>query len=195
MKIRIEQDDNYESPREWDNLGTMVCFHRRYDLGDKHEYRSDDYSGWDELEKELVKEEDAVVILPLFLYDHGGITMNVGGFECPWDSGQVGFIFVSREKILQEWERKILSKKLLKRVEEVLRGEVKTYDQYLTGDVWGYIIEDDDGEHLDSCWGFYGHDYCEQEAQEALAYLQREEDEAMKAHVPEMGPAPVCCQV
>ena len=24
--IKIEQDENAESPREWDNLGKMVCF-------------------------------------------------------------------------------------------------------------------------------------------------------------------------
>ena len=32
--IKVEQDDMTESPREWDNLGTMVCWHRNYDLGD-----------------------------------------------------------------------------------------------------------------------------------------------------------------
>lgn len=34
--INVFQDDNPESPREWDNLGAMYCFHRHYNLGDKH---------------------------------------------------------------------------------------------------------------------------------------------------------------
>ncbi len=37
-RLKIYQDDNTDSPRSWDNLGTMICFHRRYNLGDKHNY-------------------------------------------------------------------------------------------------------------------------------------------------------------
>ena len=183
MNIRIEQDDCPESPREWDNLGRMVCMHRRYDLGDKHDYRESQFSNWDDLRKELEQEEGAVVILPLFLFDHSGITMSCSSSRfrmadsAGWDWGQVGFIYATKEDILKEFSKKRLSKKLLEKVEEILVNEVKTYDQYLTGDVWGYIIEDDDGEHLESCWGFFGHDYCEQEAQEMVDYLEKQEKE------------------
>ncbi|GAF98690.1 unnamed protein product, partial [marine sediment metagenome] len=48
------------------------------------------------------------------------------------------------------------SKKLRKRIEGYLKGEVETYDNYLTGYVFGYCIKDADGEDVDSCWGFYG---------------------------------------
>ena len=27
-----------DSPRDWDNMGTMVCWHSRYTLGDKHDH-------------------------------------------------------------------------------------------------------------------------------------------------------------
>ena len=33
--IRIVPNDSPESPREWDNLGTMICSHRNYNLGDE----------------------------------------------------------------------------------------------------------------------------------------------------------------
>jgi hypothetical protein len=33
--IYIEQDESPESPREWDNAGIMVCWHRNYNLGDQ----------------------------------------------------------------------------------------------------------------------------------------------------------------
>jgi hypothetical protein len=33
-KIKIVFDEDIWSPRDWDNLGTMVCWHRRYKLGD-----------------------------------------------------------------------------------------------------------------------------------------------------------------
>lgn len=38
-KLEILNDDCPMSPREWDNLGTMVCFHKGYGLGDQHVYK------------------------------------------------------------------------------------------------------------------------------------------------------------
>ena len=35
ITIKIELDTEPINPREWDNLGTMYCFHRNYILGDK----------------------------------------------------------------------------------------------------------------------------------------------------------------
>jgi hypothetical protein len=34
-KLELHHDESPESPREWDNMGTMAFFHQRYDLGDK----------------------------------------------------------------------------------------------------------------------------------------------------------------
>lgn len=38
--LQVFRDEYAENPREWDNLGKMVCWHRRYNLGDKHDYES-----------------------------------------------------------------------------------------------------------------------------------------------------------
>jgi hypothetical protein len=171
-KIEIIPDENPCSPREDDNLGTMVCFHSRYDLGDKHDYNHNDYRGWDEMKKAIIKNEKVGVILPLYLYDHSGITMNTTGFSCSWDSGQVGFIFISKKKMLEEYGGKIVTAKLKQQVTEYLKGEVKTYDQYLTGDVYGYRITDTEtDEEVDSRWGYYGDDYCMKEAETSATYM------------------------
>ena len=159
-KLRVVQDSCGDSPREWDNLGTMVCFHGRYDLGDKHKYYSDDYSGWEELEKAIRKEGGrGTIILPLYLYDHSGITMRTSPFGCRWDSGQVGFILTNRETILSEFGGKIVTKKLKEKVSRILEGEVETYTQYLEGEIYGFQIVDEEGEVVDSCYGFYGTDF------------------------------------
>lgn len=34
LRLVIEQDQFPEDPRSWDNLGTMLCCHRDYQLGD-----------------------------------------------------------------------------------------------------------------------------------------------------------------
>ncbi len=126
---------DFDNPRSWDNLGTMVCFHNRYDLGDKHDYNHNNYNGWDEMKNSITKEEDVAVILPLYLYDHGGITMSTSPFSCRWDSGQVGWTFVSKKKIREEYGVKRISKELIEKVTEMLEGEIRTYDMYLTGEL------------------------------------------------------------
>jgi len=179
--IEVKQDMSPESPRDFDNLGTMVCFHRRYTLGDEHDYNSDDYSGWDEQLKVISKNEDVCVILPLYLYDHSGITMNTTGFSCGWDSGQVGWIFVSKKKVRKEYSVKRINKKLKERITGYLINEVKTYDQYLTGEVYGYKISKitkcdlghEHTEELDSCCGFYGEEECLKEAEGIVEYYKQ----------------------
>lgn len=182
--IKIMQDLEPQDPREWDNIGTMACWHRRYDLGDtngpellKEAVRADKSykEAWDDYGSNHFKDLDdpktlvetakrlGFVMLPLYLYDHSGLTMNTTGFRCPWDSGQVGVIFATRNKVREEYSAKKVGSKILERVKKYLRGEVETYDQYLRGVVYGFkIVEvDEDGDEtevLDSCWGFYGDD-------------------------------------
>lgn len=171
-KIEIIPDECPPDPREDDNLGTMVCFHNRYTLGDKHDYDSDCYRSWDEMKEDIIKTEKVGVILPLYLYDHSGITMNTTGFSCPWDSGQVGWIYITKEKIHQEYGWKRITEKRAEKIREYLRNEVKGYDQYLTGDIYGYRITDiETEEEVDSCWGYYGVEYCMSEAESVVRHM------------------------
>jgi hypothetical protein len=169
-KIRIEQDSDPCNPRtEWDNLGTMVCFHRQYTLGDlkspKNKQNGGKYHGMDMEEAqefEAVARADAknYVVLSLFLYDHSGITISTNPFSCPWDSGKVGFIFVSKKTLVEEKimtaDESLTNIKLRMKIVKYLEGEVETYDKYLRGDVCGYVVESPDGDEVDSCWGYFG---------------------------------------
>jgi len=184
-RIKIFNDESPESPRtSMDNLGTMICFHRRYNLGDKHDYNQNDYSGWEEQRKSIEKNEDTCVILPLYLYDHSGITISTSPFSCRWDSGQIGWVFVSKKKVRKEYGVKRITQELIEKVTKVLEGEVETYDQYLTGDIYGYeIVEvtkcDHGHEHetfKDSCWGYYGQEVCMSEAENIVKYYTKDEN-------------------
>lgn len=180
---------------DYDQAGTMVCWHSRYNLGHTGGTRRDgsdyskEYAGMFDTPadfREWWRENGkGGVILPLALYDHSGLTMWVGSGPSPfdqqgWDSGQVGYVFITREKILEEWGKPggRVTAKMRELAEKLLRAEVKCYDQYLIGDVYGYVVqehksddedEQEDGEEVDSCWGFFGRDYAEGEALEALA--------------------------
>lgn len=130
-------------------------------------------------------ESEGFYCLPIFIYEHGGITMNIGGFSCPWDSGQAGWIYTTKDEILKAEIRvksekgnyiKVTNQNWKFAAQSVLKDEVKTYDMYLQGDVYGYVIDEiemdnltsvtcgksildednfDWNEHTDSCWGYY----------------------------------------
>lgn len=184
--------ENYPTdPREWDNLGVMAALHNRYNLGDEdfwlsHSYMKDhvdECSSWECLEAEFEKEFDIAVILPLFLYDHSGIAISTRSWHgrahhAEWDSGQVGFIFVSKDKIRDEYGWKRLTKKRLEKIEQYLVGEVEEYNDYLTGNVYCWFVKDQDGETIESCGGYYGYDgekYAIEEAKSTVNYLVKQE--------------------
>jgi hypothetical protein len=131
---------NDVNPRkDWDNFGTMVCWHDRYELGDEQpRCQPVDY----------FEDGEPLVKLPLYLYDHSGITMSTGPFSCPWDSGQVGWIFATADDVTREFGG--VDDETRAKVVACLQAEVKIYDQYLRGAVWGYSYGDD------SCCGFFG---------------------------------------
>ena len=180
---KIYQDECIDSPRNWDNLGKMVCFHSRYSLGDKHNIRHEDFNGWNEMEEYIKKELDAVVILPLFLYDHSGLSMKTfsHGQHASWDGGYVGFIYATKTDILKNWDKKKLTKSLLENATKYLEGEVESYNQYLQGDVYLFHIEDENGEVVDSCGGFYGLESAVEEVKSQISYYAKEKAENLKA--------------
>jgi len=168
--IKIYRDEDCDGPRkDQDNLGVMACFHRRYSLGDEgHGYKAEDYGGWDEMAAAIRENERAPIVLPLYLYDHSGLTIATKPFSCPWDSGQVGFVFASRKALLDCYGCKRLSKKTLAIALKVIQSEVEEYDKYLRGEVYGYVVEKD-GEEDRSCWGFYSLEYAIKTAKEECA--------------------------
>jgi len=182
-KIEIRPDDCDESPRNWNNICIFHTAHRRYNIGDKN------YSNGEEIheaKKEALRRGD--ILLPLYMYDHSGITIALAPFGCRWDSGIVGFVVVPRLKMIEEFGKKYFTPKLKARAHEVAKSEVDTLDQFIRGDVYGYQIlgkkdetmdEDDDCNEraeLDSCWGFYGEEYCITEAKSIVDSIVEKAD-------------------
>ena len=159
LEIFIDNDPG--DPREWDNICTMVCWHSRYGLGDKHNY-SDPLDLMMSLYREVMneswfykhtseewqdilqalKESDLILIKAINMYDHGGITVSTSSgypYNDRWDAGVVGFIYVTKNTILKEccyateenWKDTAA---------DCIEAEMEDYDQYLRGDVYGFKL-------------------------------------------------------
>lgn len=145
-EINIYVDEHSESPRKWVPLGNIVTVENRYldiregnlDLDDVKQLNPDEY-----------------IVLPIYAYIHGGITIRTTPFTCPWDSGQIGVIYCSKGSYGYS-DSDII---------EFLTIEIRELDRWLNNDVYRYSISDADGSFIHSCCGFYGLSDCTNEAE------------------------------
>jgi hypothetical protein len=186
----------------------MLCWHRNYSLGDKHsygdihdvlydlceqhnldtsicEYRADENTARQRDRRIMEDLKDHVCIKFLYLYDHSGITISLDDFRDPWDSGIVGVIYMDKETTLENFPNADEDTWYVI-AEEHIRDEVREYDQWITGDIYGYLLEKvticeccgkEDRETIDSMGGFYGNDIL---SNGMLEYLPEEFDKYFK---------------
>lgn len=224
LTINVWADhEEHNDPRDWDNVGRMLCWHPHYRLGDEQFHSPEDVGGarsMQEVGEYLVRERGAFVMLPLFLLDHSGISMSYGspirtegptaedvraagrfvGDGAGWDTSAVGFIYATRDSfaamcgdadpweiIEAERERPYLRggkhTERIPRIIAILQGEVETYDQFLTGDVYGYTIEgllpiEDARQYETSLWGIFGWSDAQEEARTAVRAIRPIDPEA-----------------
>lgn len=155
-ELKIEYDECTDSPREWDNLGT-ICISKscRYCA---NEYEDTDSLTWYKESDDLkTLERRGYIVLPLSCYDHSAVRIYIGGKCDAWDSGRLGWYIVSKEKVRKEYGVKRISPKLLEKVKAVLESEVETFNHYINGEVYSFTLKHND-EEVDSCGGFYDSD-------------------------------------
>lgn len=210
VNIYIIPDDDPQSsnPMDYDMLGKQVYWHRRMNLGHcwketnkyspmewlEREINDDVYEVWQNKHSRRLEYQDYLMelfqknnlVIPVSAYEHGDITISASGRRAGWDSfdsGQLGFVYVSHEDIKKEFNVKRLTKKVLERAEKTLQAEVSNYDDYLTGQVYGYVIENEHEEELDSCWGFLGkYTYCLEEAKSAADSWAEQKEKELKLY-------------
>ncbi len=117
-------------------------------------------------------------MLPIYMYEHSGIALNTTGFSCNWDSGQLGFIYVTKEKVRECFKVKKVTKKILKLVEENLISEIETYSKYINGEGYYWATYNEDNEIEDSCGGYYSEEDALVDGRASLNYLKKEVDQA-----------------
>lgn len=178
IKKEFHQEDF--NPRLDDNIGTIVSWHTRYSLGDKtndenFNINKNNYSSAEEAIISNSNKDD--IILPLYIYDHSGIQISTTPYNDRWDSGQFGFIKVSRDKVRKEFGVKRVTNSIVEKVTKILQSEVELYSMYLEGEVYSSEIIDNSTGESDYCSGFYGHDIFKNGILEILA---KEDQEYLK---------------
>lgn len=148
LKVKLDNSYQVTDPREDDNLGHLVCWHKKYMLGDKHEFeRPSDFNEYVENHQ-----NDIYCVLNVYMYDHTGIALSTKSFNDRFDSGQVGYIYCT----VQDLKDKGYSVDDYDNVEQALKNEIVKYNDYVSEahEYYAYQITDEDDNIVDNMTGF-----------------------------------------
>lgn len=161
FSFEIAQDEYVNNPRdEFDHISTFYGpKNSHYSVGGKKDYEVEKYL----LENRIIRlrREKAIIV---------EFSSNAG--TC--------YAVVERDQLQDEYLKHGYSmRKALYWARKCAEGEINEFLAWENGEVYGYIVKDDEtSETLDSCWGFYGDDgrkAAEEEAKSMIKYYEEEE--------------------
>jgi hypothetical protein len=153
FSYRILHDEVGINPREFNNIGQLALYPNRY-LDSELDIN------------ELPSRDEAIAIFPLRFYLHGNLSFSIDNkypYNDRWDSGEAGYVVVTREQARLIYGKYESSPAFIKQVEEKVRDEIAKLNSYLNNDCWGYQILEDGLDNnsfektVDFCWGYYSY--------------------------------------
>jgi hypothetical protein len=174
--LTIEPDEDSENPEAWGNDDCfLVAGHRDFHVDHKFWKKAGIKLSARELRDSLEEgtKEDPSSFLGTYhifgieAYIHSYIVLaisNEGGFpDRKWDVSQLGYVLVEKDGNMSRVKAKAMAE-----------GLIGNWNIYLSGDIWRWKIEKDNGEFEDACSGYYGVEHCREEAMSALNHAVKE---------------------
>jgi hypothetical protein len=175
LRVRIVRDDHPEEP--YDDGSSPILRYEASRAGDARAVQQvtaiTSYEVADDIIDALIDAESGE-LFEAYLRDHHGVTQVVWFTDHP-------VTYVSFDPA--DWrERMGLTDDHLAAHPDVQVVNVDEYRAWLEGECYGYVLEElqlwrneqtgskrEEWEQVDSCWGFYGSEYVEQEARRVFA--------------------------
>lgn len=161
--LTISYDNYPSSHREWSNLGYFIVISKRYNSPDKNDFlfnvikNTGDIANNQKHHIELIKKEiessineKVLAIYPISMYEHSGINYSLGNRH-GFDYSNNGFYIVTDKTKAELGVEE-------KDFEAVIKAELDWYNQYCNGEVYEFVLYDEEGNIKDSCSGFYSID-------------------------------------
>jgi len=143
--ISIYQDENPFSPAEDCNTSAFLVYdHRQFYIHVDGYNPTDIFEFWNKNQNALY--EGKYRVFPVYAHIHSGVSLSLSRGSDRWDTSFRGFILVER-MAGWSWRRDAAYK--------VAENLIAYWNQYLYGEVYGYVITDGNEEEVDSCWGYY----------------------------------------
>ena len=157
-KLEITHDHDTENPRKLaDMLGHFVTSERDYFSPDEKDNRyheamvntgenATSLKNHMELIEEEIGKETIRAIFPITRYEHS-IIRYIRGNQEGFDYSIAGFYIVEKNE-----ETKGMTNK---QIENIIDNELETYNAWVNGEVYQYVLYNDEGDVEDACGGFY----------------------------------------
>jgi hypothetical protein len=166
-------EDLYDPREDEDHLWKLILFHREYKLGDYQWMEKNDLFNIDDFDKYYEEHKDEILMkLNVYAYEHGGLPIisldnSTYPFNDRWDAYMIGYAILLKQDLMKFFDDKELFLNIIsgdihikQKVKEILKQEIKTYNDWLSGNTYCFDIYDKKTlEHLDGCGGFYGNLY------------------------------------
>lgn len=194
LTVRMVYDtDQHGRPptREWDMAATFYVPKTRdtIDLSTTHASLPDDL--WTEAEREAWDDDNSYQRIhdPYGIYSAPGydqwqdvanrLEKKLGAVaEVVYIDGSArGVAWMDRAAIVENYGHKRATKSDREKARQLIKAECSTLAQWAAGEVYGYIVGDDENDHLDSLWGIYDewpYDYLKSEANSAAESIAEE---------------------
>lgn len=128
-------EDDYDSPDE--NPDTIEEFAKKHGVDVSQEWHFDDLLS--------AMRKEGYYVVPVYALHHGASHYSINDFHDKWDSGVVGIAFCNRQDGLvdnDDYFRKVIDQ------------QVKEYDAWLNGEIYGITLLDRVEEVMDESWGY-----------------------------------------
>lgn len=152
--FKLFYDEYSESPRLDDNVATILTWERDYSSPDENNDTFEEFAEkhgvdvskeWDLDSVMDAMREEGYYVVPVYALHHGVAHYSINDFNDPWDSGVVGVAFCKKQEGLpdnDDYLRKIIDR------------EVKTYDAWVNGKIYGIVRLGQDETVLDTSAGY-----------------------------------------
>lgn len=158
--LEIRYDNDTENPRTWNNIGYFITCDRKMSSPDKNEtiknivkdtgdYATSQAKHITAIKKRIKDEtgEKVLAIYPIVKYEHGGVIWRIGT-KSGFDYSNNGFYIITDRTLKEMPEKK-------SEWERIAKNELETYTRWANGDIYSFVLYDENGEVADSCGGFY----------------------------------------
>ena len=155
-RLKIEYEEDAESPREWTTLGYFITIDNRMKSPDNNEElktiikeTGEEAKNVKDHIRRIKKEfsEKIIAIYPISKYEHSEVGYFLGS-TFGFDYSNNGFYIVT-DKTAKELGAK------RKDFEKIIKDELNIYNKYINGEVYSFMLYDKNGKLEDSCGGFY----------------------------------------
>ena len=189
-KAELVYDQHATTPREGDNLGTiLIAPNKAHWIANRDSavdtsipLGNSPFEHWENLRREQLKlkKSDIAIAYPITKYEHGEISLQLG-YTKGWDYTVSGFVYVTKETIRREYGVKRITKSMLNNAKNCLQSELDMLTAWLNGNCYGWQIKEytptDDGldwkevDVLDSCWEYFDKEQALDDMKDALICL------------------------